>query len=90
MYKVKNVILITISLLMALLFAFSVASIDSPSLLPLVSLIISGTWLAAFAAANGWLDVGEEVDFSKDFPNGLEIRAIRSDEFERMNEDVHP
>lgn len=69
MYKVKNLILITISILMGALFMFSVASLDSPSLLPLVSLIISGTWLAAFAAANGWLNVdcyeedeGDEYD----------------------------
>lgn len=53
----KNFILITISVIMGALFMFSVASLDSASALPFVSLIISGTWLAAFAAANGWFDM---------------------------------
>lgn len=62
MYKVKNLILITTSILMGALFMFSVASLDSPSILPLVSLIISGTWLAAFAAANGALEIEFAVE----------------------------
>lgn len=77
MYKVKNAILISISVVMGALFMFSLASLDSPSLFPILGMLISGMWLLAFAAANGAMDIQYEVDFEKDFPDGLEIRPIK-------------
>ncbi len=68
MYKVKNVILISISMIMGALFGFSVAAIDSFHWIPFVGLFISFTWLVVFAAANGALDIdcyedeGDEAD----------------------------
>ena len=64
MRKIKNTVLISITVVMIAMFFLSVAAIDSESLLPFVLLIMSFGWLAAFATANGWLDItiGEEEE----------------------------
>ena len=86
MYKVKNVILISVSVAMGALFMFSLASLDSTSLYPILGMLISGMWLLAFAAANGAMDIEYEVDIAKDFLDGFEIRPIKCEKGDEYGE----
>lgn len=45
----------TIYKIMMAVFFLSLMAADSPSLLPIASLVISGTWLTVAAWRNGWL-----------------------------------
>ena len=51
--RMRNAILLSITGVMIALAMISVASADSTSLIPIVTLLISGTWLVLFAKANG-------------------------------------
>lgn len=62
MYKVKNALLLTITVLMGAIFMFSITSLDSPSFYPILGMLISGMWLLAFAAANGALEIESAVE----------------------------
>lgn len=57
MYKVKNAVLISISIVMGVIWVFSVSLIDSFRFLPFAGLIVSSIWLSLFAMANGWMDL---------------------------------
>lgn len=50
--KIKNTILKTISTIAVLIAVLSISALDSPSILPLVTLWASMGWLALFTIAN--------------------------------------
>ena len=50
--KIKNAILKTISIIAVLIAVLSISALDSPSILPLVTLWASMGWLALFTIAN--------------------------------------
>ena len=50
--KIKNAILKTISIIAVLIAVLSVSALDSPSILPLITLWASMGWLALFTIAN--------------------------------------
>ena len=50
--KIKNTILKTISTISVLIAVLSISALDSPSILPLVTLWASMGWLALFTIAN--------------------------------------
>ena len=50
--KIKNTILKSISIIAVLIAVLSVSALDSPSILPLITLWASMGWLALFTIAN--------------------------------------
>jgi uncharacterized membrane protein len=59
-----NAMVLSTTSIMAAVFAVSLVLVDAQSWLPFIGLLISGVWIALFAAANGYmdLDVPEEGD----------------------------
>ena len=53
--KVHGRILKTITTIMGIIFMVSICSVDSESYVPFIALLLSGTWLAFMAWANGWM-----------------------------------
>ena len=54
--KVRRFILISITWIMGIICLLSVLSIDSPSWIPTIALVISMAWLIPFGFANGWFE----------------------------------
>lgn len=54
--KVKNFILKTITWIMGIICILSVCSIDSPTWIPTIALVVSMAWLIPFGFANGWFE----------------------------------
>ena len=57
--SLRNAILMVTTAVMFAVFFVCIASVDSPSRLPLVGLLISGAWIALFAVANEHLIMDE-------------------------------
>jgi hypothetical protein len=60
MNKMIKKILKAVTAIMALIFMVSVCSLDNPSWLPTIAMIVSFAWLALYGAANGYFEVGAD------------------------------
>lgn len=58
--KLKNIILVTITLTMMVLFFTSMCALDADSWIPLQLCVASFAWLALFSYANGMCDAGRK------------------------------
>ncbi len=56
----KNFILKIIKWIALIIFSLSAFSLDSGSLVPTITLAISGIYLIIFGLANGWFEIGYE------------------------------
>lgn len=54
--KIKNIILKIITYIMTVLFILSLIALDSESIIPFITLVLSGGWLALVGYANGYID----------------------------------
>lgn len=54
--KVRRFILLSITWIMGIICLLSVLSIDSPTWIPTIALVISAAWLIPFGYANGWFE----------------------------------